>query len=367
MKSVVNTLLLLALLLQGCQPRQATHRDQSARLDSLFSTIPDLSGVVLVAEKGKPVYHKAFGFRDFAERIPMDTTTIFELASVSKQFTAMIIMMLQEGGQLNFDDPVDKYLPSLPYKNITIRNLLNHTSGLPDYQAIMDEHWDKSRAAGNADILEYLSRYHPDKHFEPGDQYEYSNTGYVLLASIAEIASGKDFIDLCRTRIFAAVGMPSTDIRSPEEKALLSNLAIGHIYIPEQHRYLRADSFPSSDYTIWLGSRKGPGRVTSTTSDLLKWDQALYSGSLVKNATLEQAFTPARLNNDSLSYYGFGWEIRTHPALGKVVWHTGSNPGYKNIIIRYRDINKTVIMLCNMVPEHYDALINNIENTFPAD
>ncbi len=254
-------ILLLLLFSQACQSPKERSTFPTRRLDSLFATVPGFSGVVLVAAKGKPVYHKAFGYRDFAMKTPVDTTTIFELASVSKQFTAMIIMMLQEEGKLSVNDSVEKYLPALPYKNILIRNLLNHTSGLPDYQKMMDEHWDKTKVAGNPDILEYLERYHPENKFKPGDQYEYSNTGYVLLASIAEKASGKDFVELCRTRIFQPLGMSSTDIRTISEKAALANVALGHIYVPEKQRYIRADSFPSSDYTIWLGNRKGPGNL----------------------------------------------------------------------------------------------------------
>src|SRR5262245_47346404 len=165
---------------------------QQQKLDSLFSVQKDFSGVVLIAEKGDPVYYKAFGNREFEPLIPLQKTDIFELASVSKQFTAMIIMILKEKGKLNYDDSVSKYL-DIPYKGITIRNLLTHTSGLPDYQDIMDKYWDKSKVAGNTDCIDYLKKYAPPKRFEPGEKYEYSNTGYLLLASIAEKASGKDF------------------------------------------------------------------------------------------------------------------------------------------------------------------------------
>jgi CubicO group peptidase (beta-lactamase class C family) len=366
MKSNPSLILLLALIIQGCLPATEKNRTMSSRLDSLIDAVPGFSGVLLVAEKGKPLYHKAFGYRDFAAKTPIDTSTIFELASVSKPFTAMIIMMLQEDGQLSVDDPLEKYLPDLPYHHITIRHLLNHTSGLPDYQQVMDEHWDKTRIAGNPEILEYLQRYHPDKLFEPGDKYLYSNTGYVLLASIAEKATGKDFIELCRERIFNPVGMTSTNIRTLEEKAALPDVALGHLYVPEKERYIRADSFPSSDYTIWLGNRKGPGRITSTTTDLLKWDRALYSGTLVKRESMEQAFTPGHLNNDSLTQYGYGWQIRSQPTLGRVIWHDGSNPGYKTIILRYIDADKTVIILCNMVPEKFFDLVTEIENALPV-
>jgi len=238
---------------------------------------------------------------------------------------------------------------------------LNHTSGLPDYQAIMDEHWDKSKVADNDDIIEYLRKYHPPKLFEPGTQYEYSNTGYVLLASIAELVSGVDFIELSRSRIFQTVSMNATDIRTLSEKINLKNLAWGHIYMTEKSRYVRADSFPSSNYTIWLGNRKGPGRISSTSLDLLKWDQALYSEAIIKQQTLAEAFMPARLKNDSLSYYGFGWDIRNSPSGKRIVRHNGDNPGYKTQIIRHIDENKTLIVLCNNAHKEFEKLVELLD------
>ena len=125
---------------------------------------------MLVANNGAPVYHKAFGYADYAQKTPLQTSDIFELASVSKQFTAMVIMKLEEKSDLKFDDLVEKYL-NIPYKSITIRHLLTHTSGLPDYQEIMDKHWDKSKVAGNKEILEYLNQYAPPKLFKAGESY----------------------------------------------------------------------------------------------------------------------------------------------------------------------------------------------------
>jgi CubicO group peptidase (beta-lactamase class C family) len=333
---------------------------QQEKLDSLFKEEKKFSGVVLIAENGKPVYHKAFAYREFAGQIPLQKSDIFELASVSKQFTAMIIMMLKERGKLNYDDSVSKYL-SIPYNGITIRNLLTHTSGLPDYQDIMDKYWDKSKVAGNPDCIGYLNKYAPAKHFEPGEKYEYSNTGYLLLASIAEKASGKDFIDLCRSWIFKKLKMKATNIRTLEEKKATPNFAIGHIYVSERDKFVRADSFPSSDYTIWLGNRKGPGRISSTTTDLLKWDNALYTEKLVKQPTLQDAFTPMKLNDGTFSNYGFGWTLRGDSVLGKIVSHNGDNPGYKTQIIRYIDKKKTVILLNNNYHENFTTILKNIE------
>ena len=314
------------------------------------------SGVVLVADKGKPVYKKAFGYRDFPSRTPLKASDIFELASVSKPFTAAIIQMLQVKGKLQYDDLVEKYL-SIPYKGITIRHLLTHSGGLPDYQEIMDRHWDKNKVAGNQDILEYLNRYAPPKQFEPGTKYEYSNTGYVLLASIAEKVTGKDFIELSREWIFRPLKMKDTDIRTPEQKRATKNFTAGHYYVPERDQFVRADSFPSSDYTIWLGNRKGPGRVSSTADDLLKWDQALYDATFTSTLTLKDAFSPGKLSDGSSSDYGFGWMIRNHPALGHIVMHNGDNPGYRTMIIRMPDKKKTVIVLNNNAYADFDDLV----------
>jgi CubicO group peptidase (beta-lactamase class C family) len=337
---------------------------QAQNIESIvdsFVKADQFSGVVLFADKGSVVFEKAYGYRDFAAKIPMKKSDIFELASVSKQFTAMVIMILQEKGKLSFDDSVSQYI-NIPYKGITIRHLLNHTSGLPDYQSIMDQYWNKSKVAGNADILAYLNKYQPPVLFEPGSKNDYSNTGYVLLASIAEKASGIDFIEFCRKEIFKKIGMKDADIRTLEEKKSTKNFAIGHIYVPTKSAFIRADSFPSSNYTIWLGNRKGPGRISSTAADLLKWDQALYTQQLIKQSTLDQAFSPAELNNGTLSNYGFGWDINTDGIGNKYVSHNGDNPGYKTQIVRFIHSKKTLIILCNNAIPNFAAMSKQLEN-----
>jgi len=331
------------------------------KLDSLFAAVPDFSGVVLVADHGKPLYHHAFGFANAETRKNVDTASVFELASVSKQFTAMLVGMLNEEGKLKYDDPVEKYLPGLPYPGITIRHLLNHTSGLPDYQQLMDEKWDKSKVATNEDILFYLKKFHPPSLFAPEEKYVYSNTGYVLLGSIVEKVAGKDFILFCRERIFNPLGMTITNIRTKKEKDAIANFALGYIFVPEKNEYVRADSFPSSNYTLWLGGRKGPGRISSTTSDLLKWDRALYTEKLVSAQKMSEMFSLTKLKDGSISNYGFGWMLRSDSVLGKIVYHTGDNPGYKTEILRYIDKDKTVIILCNNAHAKFDELVKKVE------
>ncbi len=353
------------IFLAGCKGKEqmATQpKTLPQKIDSVFMAVPDFSGVILVADKGKPVYHKAVGFINLETKQKMDITSIVELASLSKQFTAMLIAILHEEGKLKYDDPIEKYLPLLPYRGITIRHLLNHTSGLPDYQKLMDEKWDKSKVATNEDILTYLKKFHPPSLFTPGEKYTYSNTGYVLLGSIVEKVSGKDFRMFCKDKIFRPVGMASTDIRTKKEKDSIPNFALGYIFESQKNSYVPADSFPSSNYTIWLGGRKGPGRVSSTTGDLLLWDRVLYTEKVsVTRQTLNEIFSPAKLNDGSISSYGFGWTLKNDSALGRIVSHTGDNPGYKTEIIRYLGKDKTVIVLCNNAHEKFNDLVNSIE------
>lgn len=320
-----------------------------------------LSGEVLIAENGKVVYHKARGYRSFESKKKVRKGDIFEFASVSKQFTAMVILKLVQAGKLGLDDSLHTYVAT-PYRGITLRHLLTHTSGLPDYQAIMDRHWDKSKVAGNPDIIAYLNRYAPPRLFDPGQQYTYSNTGYVLLASVAEIASGQDFIALSNQLIFEPLGMQHTRIRTPQQKDGLKKLAEGHIK-DSTGSYLHAKRFRAADYTLWLGNRKGPGRVSGTAADLLRWDRALRSPDFLDSVLLREAFNPVVLNDGSTFPYGFGWDIVAQGAQ-KIVKHNGDNPGYKTQIIRLLSVDKVAILLCNNYHPAFEGLVKAIEGMF---
>lgn len=315
--------------------------------DGLLADFPEFSGVILVADKGVPVYHRAFGFRDFTNSKPMRPDSIFELASLSKQFTAMTVMLLMEDGLLEADGLLEQYLPNIPYPGITIRHLLNHTSGLPDYQGLMEQYWDKSKVADNGDIMAYLAQYKPPRLFAPGEKYKYSNTGYVLLASIVEVVSGQDFTDFIRARIFKPLQMTDTDIRSPGDWDMIDRFALGYKIDEESGKYIRAVDLSGQGYTVWLGGRYGPGRVSSTTEDILKWDRALYTDKLVGARVRQMAFTPGHLNDGAAHDYGFGWHIKTDADFGKFMTHSGGNPGYATRIFRFVEADMTVIILNN--------------------
>jgi CubicO group peptidase (beta-lactamase class C family) len=358
MNRTICFLILSILSINKIQAQAVDYTKVSNYLNDL-SLRDKFSGVVLIAENGKVKFEQAYGNLDNEKKIPNKTNTIFELASVSKQFTAMTIMMLQEKGLLKYDDLVEQYI-NIPYKGITIRQLLTHTSGLPDYQNIMDQHWDKTKVANNTDIIEYLNKYAHPALFEPGTKYEYSNTGFVILASITEKVSGRDFIEFCNKEIFGKLKMNNTAIRTLEQKAATKNFALGYMYVPERNKYIRADSFPSSNYTIWLGNRKGPGRISSTVQDLLKWDQALYGNTLVSANTLRDAYIPMILKDSGISNYGFGWNLILNAPNGKIVWHDGDNPGYKTLIVRFIDQKRTLIILCNNATDEFLNLTSKL-------
>jgi hypothetical protein len=151
--------------------------------------------------------------------------------------------------------------------------------------------------------------------------------------------------------------MRNTAIRTLAEKASVNNFAIGHMYAGEQTGFVRADSFPSSNYTIWLGNRKGPGRISSTAQDLLKWDNAIRNYSLVSKEIMEEAYTPMKLNDGTFSFYGFGLELVFKNKALHLVWHNGDNPGYKTLILRDFTYNRTLILLTNNDALEMNALI----------
>ena len=186
---------------------------KAAKINSLIEFYYDqgiFSGTVLVAEAGKVIYQKGFGYANVDTKERLEPKSVFRLASLSKQFTAMCIMILEEQGKLNYDDNLQKYIPELKYEDITIRHLLWHTSGIPAYMDFMTRHFSDDEWYLNEDVIKVLAMDHPKKHFEAGENYEYSNTGYLLLASVVERASGVSFPKFLQQNIFDKLGMSSS-------------------------------------------------------------------------------------------------------------------------------------------------------------
>lgn len=264
---------------------------KAAELDKLMNQAHAngvFNGSVLVAENGKVIYRKAFGYANKETKQLLKPEFCFDLASVSKQFTAMGIMILKERSKLSYDDKITKYFPEFPAygKDITIRNLLNNTSGMPKY-----EPFTTKNNYTNVEILKIIEeREVLDANI--GDQYVYNNAGYVMLGLIIEKVSKMSLAEFLKENIFKPLKMKNTLV-GDTPKIDLKNRAIGYSVIGEL-----------DDFEV---GHTGSGSMFSNVDDLFLWDQALYTEKLVSNKTIEEAFTPVVLNDGSLSNCGFGW------------------------------------------------------------
>jgi CubicO group peptidase (beta-lactamase class C family) len=232
---------------------------------------------------------------------------------------------------------------------MTIRHFLTHTSGVPDYMDEFNKGWDPDKIAFNNDIIKLLVKNKPKVLFKPGEKWEYSNTAYALLASIIERISGKSYGAFLAENIFTPLQLKRTRVyntrRSTNE--IIPNYAYGYVYADSLKKFMLPDSIKNLRVVFTLDGIVGDGTVNSTTGDLFLWDQSLYGEKLVKKNTLNEAFTPVKLNDGTFHEYGFGWAIAKDSVLGKFVHHSGGWPGYATYIRRYIDRNDCVILLTN--------------------
>lgn len=309
---------------------------KSGQVDALFQ--PFTVGVqpgaaVLVINDGEIEHQAGYGYANLEQRVPIDRNSSFRLASVSKQFTAMAIMVLAANGVLSYDDPVSRFLPALePYAGVTVRHLMTHTGGLPDYYDRIDI---ESGRPDNADALALLSEIaRPD--FAPGERHEYSNAGYDMLANLVEAASGMPFAAFMRERVFLPAGMRGALIRD-QTNPRIANRVLG--YAPA------GDDFALNDDHA-LNGIVGSGGMYATLEDFHSWIEALRPGALVDAAALEEAFTPAALRNGERIGYGFGWRI-DHDDGRRRLRHGGSWVGFRSHIAHYPDDRLSIVILSN--------------------
>jgi CubicO group peptidase (beta-lactamase class C family) len=288
------------------------------------------TGAVLVVRDGKPLIDTAYGMASYELGVPNTPRTVFHIASMTKQFTAMAIMQLRDRGKLKVDDPICTYLDNCPpaWKLITIRHLLTHTSGIRNVSSLPD--WDDDLSlkhysrGGFVDLFRTLPL-----RFVPGEKYEYSNSGYFLLGLIVERLSGSAFGDYLKANIFTPLGMSHSSY--DDNRAVVPGAASGY--------YSRGSAFITATY-VDPSTRLGDTGIVSTTGDLLRWDQALYTERLVSRRTLDEIFTPYR------NGYGYGWEIGARFGR-KAVAHSGGDGGFSSYILRFPDDRVTVVILGN--------------------
>lgn len=364
--------LLLLLLVPFSAFAQNNHAEKIARFMRGEHDYFRFNGNVLVAENGKIIYQEALGVGDYGSQRKLNNNTAFELASVSKQFTAMAIMICKEKGLLSYNDRVIKFFPLFPYDNITVRHLLTHTSGLPAYEDQFEKDWDHKVIAYNKDVLSMLNNAHDTLFFQPGTKWKYSNTGYAVLASIIEKVSGRSYADFLKENIFKPLGMTGTFVynRRRATHKIPDNYAVGYVYSDSLHSYIIPDSLPNYDYVIYLDGIVGDGTVNATTGDLFKWDRALYGNKLVSKETLDEMLSPLvqMSPRDSTGFYGFGVMVQKSDQ-GKIISHSGGWPGYVTFMSRNVDSNRTIIILSNNESSapNINAAINNILSDEPLN
>lgn len=348
MKRLLPFVLILAF---ACNQEKETN-SYNKQLDEFLNAQQKyfrFNGNVLVADKGEIVFQKSYGYADFDKQRMLNDSSVFELASVSKQFTATGILLLKDRDKLKLTDSLRQYFPELPYSNITIWHMLTHTSGLPDYESAMNEKWDKTKIAFNSDMITFLAKEKMPLLFEPGKKWEYSNTAYAILASIIEKVSGQTFAAFLSENIFQPLGMTHTRLYNTRRslKDTIANYAYGFVYNDSLKKYFLPDSLADFSYVIYLDGIQGDGCVNSTTADLLKWDRAVKNHTLLKEETqMEMLKGQAIIDTVRNTRYGFGLFMEKND-LGNIVSHSGGWPGYTTFLARNTDKDQTYVVLSN--------------------
>jgi CubicO group peptidase (beta-lactamase class C family) len=342
-------------------------------IDAIFAPLvtPHSPGVaVLVVKDGKELFERGYGVRDLHSAAKIDPRTNFRLASCSKQFTAMAIMLLVHDGKLRYDQKLTDVFPDFPAygRAISIRNLLNHTGGLQDYETLMEQagnagKWNEDHQIQDGEVLILLEQTDHGM-FQPGRRWYYSNSGYVVLGLVVAKVSGQPFPEFLRERIFAPLKMDNT-VAYVKGKNEITNRAYGHT--KERDRWKQTDQSSTS-------ATLGDGGINSSLEDLGKWDEALRSNKLLSKEEMQPALTPVTLPTTSVNgntqprwpansdrpegtpvSYGFGWFLdpyRGHPRM----WHYGETRGFHSYVVRFTKHDLTIIVLCNRTDISPEAL-----------
>ena len=310
--------------------------------------IPGIS--LAVVRDGRIVKAKGYGLANIEANSAAAPNTVYEIGSMTKQFTAAAVLMLVEEGKVGLDDKITKYFPDAPqaWNCITVRHLLSHTSGIqnhvavPGYLDIFKTSITSKHFPPRDELLKEF--YKLPSEFAPGETWSYDNTGYYLLGIIVQKTSGKDFWQFLDERIFKPLGMNAT--RNTDTRQIVQNRASGYEWVNNKFEN-RPVLLPFIAFSA--------GSILSTVEDMAKWDAALYTEKLLKRSTLDQMWTPAKTNDGALASfdYGFGWFIDNYHSR-RLVQHTGGTPGFSSVIYRFMDDKLTVIILSN----HADRLLD---------
>jgi CubicO group peptidase (beta-lactamase class C family) len=362
------------LVLAVCLPVRngsATEDALTTQIDGIFLPLANEKSpgvALLVRKEGRTVFARGYGARELRMLAKIEAQTNFRLASCSKQFTAMAIMLLVRDGKLRYEEKLTDVFPDFPAygKTITVRHLLNHTSGLPDYEDLMAAAekrkgtaiWSETRQIQDAEVLKLLEQETAGK-FLPGTRWSYSNSGYVVLGLVVAKVSGKPFAQFLRERIFTPLGMTQT-VAYEEGKSEVSRRAYGHS--KEREAWKETDQSSTS-------ATLGDGGIYSSLEDLAKWDEALAQHTLLSEPEMQAALIPVKLADGSRPKwpassdrpegtpvaYGFGWFLDPYRGHSRI-WHYGDTMGFHSYIVRFAAAKLTIIVLCNRTDLDPEAL-----------
>jgi CubicO group peptidase (beta-lactamase class C family) len=307
--------------------RELSHYFDSALLHKGFN------GGILIAKDGNIIYEQYAGFADLHAKTPMTDSTMMHIASSGKTFTGTAVLRLAQDSLLSLDDQLEKFFPGFPYPGITVKMLLSHRSGLPNYvHFIPSGKWDKKQYITNEEMLNYLFTVKPRRSFAPGTRFTYSNTNFVLLAMIIEKVTGLTYPEFMRTKFFEPLGMK-------------------HTYVFTMKDAGTATQSYQANGALWqydcLEGTYGDKNIYTTPEDLLKWDQALYTEQVINKATQDIAFTPYSFEKPSIHNYGLAWRLLMLPNGKKVIYHNGRWHGFNAAFARLTDEKATIIILGN--------------------
>ena len=346
MKRLFNCTALFALLFLFVTTvaAQADKVDDYVKAEMQRQRIPGIS--IAVIKNGKVIKAEGYGLANTELNVPARPETVYKIGSLSKQLIATGIMLLMQEGKLSLDDKISKFLDGTPdtWKDITIRHLLTHTSGIVREAPGFDPY----KIQSDADVIK--TAYPLTLRFTPGEKWEYCNVGYFALAEVIRKISGRAWSDFLNERIFSPLEMKAT--RTTTVTDIVPNRADGYIW--REGRLHNADIF---------FALRPSGAFLSTVLDLAKWDASLYSDQILKAATREMMWSPVKLNNGNSHPYGFGWELDA-PGGHKRVQHGGSLPGFRSTIARYVDDKLTVIVLTNADNANPGAVALGVADTF---
>ena len=338
MKTILLAACLAIFVANTCLAQQTNRKDLTAarKIDRIVNqhmianTIPGVSLAVL--RKGKVILLKSYGLANVEHRVPVIPLTVFQSGSMGKQFTAAAVMILAQENKLSLEDKISKYFPDVPdtWKDITIRHLLTHTSGLGDYPSEIDLKRDYTE-----DEL-FSSFKKAPLDFQPGSSWNYSNVGYVMLGILIGKITGKFYGDFIKERIFQPLQM--TTARVISEADIVPNRAAGYRLVQGELKNQEWVS-PSTNSTA-------DGSLYFSILDLAKWDAALYSDRPLTQSSRDKIWTPARLNDGATKDYGFGWHLGEYHG-NRLVFHGGAWQGFKTFIMRFLDTELTIIFLAN--------------------